>query len=50
MAWGPDAAYGHFGLDLTGASGGVVRIDDISIEDVTSYFLRDMISIVDVRD
>ncbi|WGW04087.1 glycosyl hydrolase family 28-related protein [Tropicibacter oceani] len=50
MAWGPQAAYGHFGLDLTGASGGVVRIDDIRIEDVTAYFLRDMLSFVDVRD
>lgn len=50
MAWGSQAIYGHFGLDLTGANGGVVRIDDIEIEDVTSFFLRDMISIVDVRD
>lgn len=29
MAWGSAALYGHFGLDLTGATGGVVRIDDI---------------------
>ncbi|MFZ7092193.1 glycosyl hydrolase family 28-related protein [Primorskyibacter sp. 2E233] len=50
MAWGPNAVYGHFGLDLTGVSGGVVRIDDIVIEDVTSVFLRDLISVVDVRD
>ncbi len=50
MAWGSQAIYGHFGLDLTGPNGGVVRIDDIEIEDVTSFFLRDMISIVDVRD
>ncbi|MFT5616600.1 MAG: hypothetical protein ACI8Q6_003905, partial [Granulosicoccus sp.] len=27
MVWGGDALYGHFGLDLTGATGGVVRID-----------------------
>ncbi|WP_424987856.1 hypothetical protein [Microbulbifer sp. S227A] len=50
MAWGSDAIYGHFGLDLTGPNGGVVRIDDIEIEDVTRFFLRDMISVVDVRD
>lgn len=50
MPWGSQAIYGHFGLDLTGANGGVVRIDDIEIEDVTRFFLRDMISIVDVRD
>ncbi|WP_425100389.1 glycosyl hydrolase family 28-related protein [Tropicibacter sp. S64] len=50
MAWGPTATYGHFGIDLTGASGGVFRIDDIVIEDITEAFLRDMINVVDVRD
>ncbi len=42
--------HGYVGLDLTGANGGVVRIDDIRIEDVTSYWLRDMMDWVDVRD
>ncbi|MDK3075525.1 glycosyl hydrolase family 28-related protein [Sedimentitalea sp. JM2-8] len=50
MVWGRQAIYGHFGLDLTGPNGGVVRIDDIEIKDVTSVFLRDMINVVDVRD
>ncbi|MEM8980432.1 MAG: glycosyl hydrolase family 28-related protein [Pseudomonadota bacterium] len=50
MVWGPDAAYGHFGLDLIGATGGVVRIDDLEVEDITTYFLRDMYDVVDVRD
>lgn len=50
MVWGTQAIYGHFGLDLTGASGGVVRVDDIEITDITSAFLRDMLSLVDVRD
>ncbi|TCL08468.1 pectate lyase-like protein [Shimia isoporae] len=50
MVWGATPAYGHFGLDLTGASGGVVRIDDIVIEDITSAFHRDMMNWVDVRD
>lgn len=50
MAWGRDAIYGHFGLDLTGTTGSVVRIDDIVIEDITSAFLRDMMASVDVRD
>ena len=44
------AAYGHFGLDLTGADGGIVRVDDLIIEDITSAFQRDMMAIVDVRD
>ena len=50
MPWGRTATYGHFGLDLTGPNGGVVRIDDIEIEDLTSAFLRDMMSLVDVTD
>ena len=50
MAWGTAALYGHFGIDLTGPTGGVVRIDDIEIIDITSIYLRDMLSLVDVRD
>ncbi len=50
MPWGRAPEYGHFGLDLTGSNGGVVRIDDIEIEDVTNVFLRDMLGVVDVRD
>ncbi|OWY14551.1 hypothetical protein B6V72_04670 [Thioclava sp. F34-6] len=50
MSWGLDAIYGHFGLDLTGATGGVVRIDDIEIEDVTEAFLRELMGWVDVKD
>lgn len=50
MAWGANAAYGHIGLDLTGPTGGVVRIDDIEIEDVTGIYLRDIFDAVDVRD
>jgi len=50
MVWGTAPAYGHFGLDLTGPTGGVVRIEDISIEDITSVFHTDMFDWVDVRD
>lgn len=50
MPWGAQPDYAHVGLDLTGASGGVVRIDDIVVEDLTSAFLRDMMAMVDVRD
>ena len=50
MAWGMVPTYGHFGLDLTGPVGGVVRIDDIVIEDITSAFHRDLMDWVDVRD
>ena len=50
LHWGAPVLYGHFGLDLTGPTGGIVRIDDIEIEDVTSVFHRVMMDWVDVRD
>ncbi|SEL80288.1 Pectate lyase superfamily protein [Roseovarius azorensis] len=50
MVWGRDALFGHFGIDLTGPSGGIVRIDDITIEDVSAVFLGKIVSAVDVRD
>ena len=50
MAWTPAVAYAHVGLDLTGANGGVVRIDDLVVEDVTSLFIRKLMDWVDVRD
>lgn len=50
MAWGVVPVYAHVGLELTGASGGVLRIDDLEVTDITSAFLRDMMSMVDVRD
>ncbi|MDU8927157.1 glycosyl hydrolase family 28-related protein [Alisedimentitalea sp. MJ-SS2] len=50
MAWGREPLYGHFGIDLRGPSGGIVRVDDIVIEDVTHVVLRDMMGWVDVRD
>ena len=50
MVWGRAALYGHFGIDLTGPNGGVVRIDDIEIVDITSAFLRTLMNWVDVRD
>lgn len=50
LIWGSTPIYGHFGLDLTGQNDGVVRIDDLVIEDYTRVFLRDMLAQVDVRD
>lgn len=50
MPWGLTPLYGHFGIDFTGATGGVIRIESVGIEDVTSVFLRDLMDWVDVRD
>lgn len=50
MVWGALPQYGHFGIDITGPTGAVVRVDDITIEDVSHIFQRDALNIVDVRD
>lgn len=50
MVWGTEPAFGHFGLDLTGQNGGIIRIDDIHIEDITGAYLSQMLNAVDVRD
>ncbi|MEM6758596.1 MAG: glycosyl hydrolase family 28-related protein [Pseudomonadota bacterium] len=50
LVWGTQAVYGHFGIDLTGPNGGVVRLDDLVIEDISNVFLPDQLSVVDVRD
>lgn len=48
--WGTTPSFGHFGIDLTGPNSGVIRIDDIIIEDVTSFFQGSKIDVLDVRD
>ncbi len=50
MPWGSSAIYGHFGINIDGINGAVVRVDDLEITDITEVFLRDMIGVVDVRD
>ena len=50
MVWTPTPRRAHFGLDLTGPTGGVVRIDDIVIEDVTNAYSADLLGVVDVLD
>jgi hypothetical protein len=50
LPWSLQSVYAHVGLDLTGANGGVVRIDDIEVEDVTNIFIRKLMDWVDVRD
>ncbi|MEM9318815.1 MAG: glycosyl hydrolase family 28-related protein [Pseudomonadota bacterium] len=50
MPWGSEAAYGYVGLDLTGPNGGTVRIESVTVEDITSVFHRKLMDWVDVRD
>lgn len=50
MVWPLSVRIAHFGIDLTGPTGGVVRIDDIVIEDVTNFYVQDLLGLVDVRD
>ncbi|NNU80914.1 right-handed parallel beta-helix repeat-containing protein [Halovulum dunhuangense] len=50
MVWGTAPVFGHFGLNISGGSGSVLRIESIRVEDVTSVFHRKMIDAVDVMD
>ncbi len=50
LVWGAAPTFGHFGLDLTGPSGGTIRVENIRIEDVTHVFYRKLMDWVDVRD
>ncbi len=50
MDWNATIAHAHIGLDILGPNGGLLRIDDIDVEDVTSAYLRDLMDWVDVRD
>jgi len=50
MAWGDEAAYGHFGLYLTGGNNGTIRIESIRVEDITHVFYRKLMDWVDVKD
>ena len=50
MVWGASPDYGHFGLDLTGQNGGVIRIESLQIEDVSALFMLQSTNILDIRD
>ena len=50
MVWGTDPDYGHFGLDLTGQNGGIIRIESLQIEDVSALFMLHSTNILDIRD
>ncbi len=50
MVWPTEVAFAHFGIDLTGPTGGVVRVDDLIIEDVSNFYTGELLGLVDVRD
>jgi len=50
MKWNNTAVYGHFGIDILGSNGGIIRVESIEIEDKTSVFHRTLMGWVDVRD
>ncbi len=50
MAWPTSVAFAHFGLDVTGPTGSLLRIDDLTIEDVTGFYTGELLGAVDVRD
>ncbi|MSU88052.1 right-handed parallel beta-helix repeat-containing protein [Rhodobacteraceae bacterium 2CG4] len=50
LVWGINPVYGHFGIDLMGSNGAVIRVESISVEDRTSVFHRKLLDLVDVID
>ncbi len=50
LVWGTRPVFGHFGIDILGDNGAVVRVESISVEDKTSVFHRKLMDWVDVRD
>ena len=50
LAWGSVPVFAHVGIDLTGPNGGIVRVDDLRVEDISSVFISKQLGIVDVRD
>lgn len=43
MVWGHSATFGHFGLDLNDRNAGLLRRDDLAIEDVTELFQNNLL-------
>lgn len=50
LVWGTSPVYGHFGIDIVGDTGSVVRVESIEIEDQTAVFHRKLMDWVDVLD
>ncbi|WP_112323184.1 glycosyl hydrolase family 28-related protein [Oceanibium sediminis] len=50
MVWGTQPVYGHFGINIVGATGAVVRVESVTVRDVTDIFHRKLMDWVDVRD
>ena len=43
LVWEERALYAHVGIDLLGADGGVFRVADVSVRDVTARFLPESV-------
>ncbi|MHA3976499.1 right-handed parallel beta-helix repeat-containing protein [Halovulum sp. GXIMD14794] len=50
MVWGVKPVYAHFGIDLLGSDGAIIRVESIQVEDRTSVFHRKLMDLVDVID
>lgn len=50
MVWGPDALFGHFGVDLGGSDTARIRMEELRIEDASGTYTAQQIAQVDVRD
>jgi len=50
LVWPTTVSHLRVGLDLTGPNGGVIRIEDISVEDISSYWLAETVARYNVLD
>lgn len=50
LVWGTAPVFGHFGVEVNGSDGVVIRVESVVIEDRTDVFHRKLMDWVDVRD
>lgn len=50
LVWDETVTEARVGLDLTGPDGAILRIESVTIEDVTAMFVPELFDWVDVRD
>ncbi|MEO8530218.1 MAG: glycosyl hydrolase family 28-related protein [Deltaproteobacteria bacterium] len=50
LVWPSTVSHLRVGLDLTGPNGGVIRIEDFALEDISSYWLAETVARYNVKD
>ena len=50
LVWPTTVTHARVGLEFTGPTGGVVRVENLSVEDISSYWLAETVARYNVRD